>query len=242
MTNRTIDNEPSDYSPSDFDPREEAPQVRLSSWLPIDLEPVFRGEYSAPVPTVLERNDGVFVFYSSAVNSLVGESGSCKTWVALIAIEQELHLGHHVMLIDYEGDRQSIVNRLRELGITDDQMRGRFSYVQPDRKFTDTDQARVFEECIEERGVPSLVIIDGLTEAFAQAGLNPNEGVDVANYFAGAPKWFAHQGAAVVLIDHVTKNAESRNGYAIGSQHKKSAITGAMYVVEVVTAFGRSKT
>ena len=46
-------------------------------------------------------------------------------------------------------------------------------------------------------------------------------------------------GAAVALIDHVTKDAESRGRFAIGGQAKLSSLTGAGYSVEVVEALGR---
>jgi hypothetical protein len=175
---------------------------------------------------------------------LFGESGSCKTFVALIAIVEQILLGFHVVLIDYEGSENSIVERLRELGVTWEQVDEQFSYIRPDGKFTDTEQAIVFEDAIAKRGTPSLVIIDGMTEAFAQSGFNPNEGVDVANYFASAPKWFANLGAAVVLIDHVTKSNDktNRGSYAIGSERKRSGITGAAYMVDLMVPFGRGKT
>ena len=233
---------PIDYSPSDFDPREEAPQVRVSSWLPIDLWPVLRGEYVAPAPTVFERTDGVAFFYPYSINSLIGESGCGKTWMAAIAVTQQLDRGHHVIFIDYEGSFVSIVERLQALGASVEQIGERFSYIQPDVKFGELEQVLLFEECLNDRGKPSLVIIDGVTEAMAQASLNPNEGVDVATYFANAPRWFARHGAAVCLIDHVTKSSDTRGRYAIGSERKISGIDGAAYMVDLLAPFGRGKT
>lgn len=238
MSTRPIQNEPSDYNERDKSP---APQPLISSWLPIDLGPVLRGEYVAPVPTVLERNDGVALFYPACVNSLMGETESCKTWVALIAIEQELHLGHHVMLIDFEGSSASIVARLRDLGVNDLLIEGQFSYVRPDRVFTELEQALV-EEAIENLGTPSLVIIDGITEAMAQAGLDPNVGTEVTKFYDQAPRWFSRLGSAVVLIDHVTKGSDNRGRFAIGSERKISGLDGAAYMVDLVTPFGRGKT
>ncbi|HEY5304558.1 MAG TPA: AAA family ATPase [Acidimicrobiales bacterium] len=242
MTNRTIDNEPSDYSPSDFDPYEEAPQVIVNTWEPRDLGPVLRGESVGVVPTVLERNDGVALFYPACLNLLMGESESCKTWVALEAIKQEIQRGRHVALIDYEGSSRSIVERLQALGISDDQITEQFSYIQPSQRFTDLEQQIVIEECIDKRGTPSLVILDGVTEAMSQAGLNPDVGVDVVAFYDSAPKWFARRGSAVVLIDHVTKGSDNRGRYAIGSERKISGIDGAAYMVDLTSPFGRGKT
>jgi hypothetical protein len=239
MTTRAIPNAPADYDERDGSPSR---QTLVSTWLPIDLGPALRGESIGVSPTVLERTDGVMLFYPSCLNSVLGETESCKTWVALIAMEQELRRGRHVVLIDYEGSPRSIVERLQALGVTDLQISEQFSYIQPDGKFGDLEQALLFEECIDKRGAPSLVIIDGVTEAMAQAGLDPNVGVDVANYFAGAPRWFARQGAAVAMIDHVTKGSENRGRFAIGSERKISGLDGAAYMVDLVSPFGRGKT
>jgi hypothetical protein len=43
-------------------------------------------------------------------------------------------------------------------------------------------------------------------------------------------------GAAVVLIDHITKNAETRGRFAIGGQAKLATIDGAAYLVEPLEA------
>jgi hypothetical protein len=41
-------------------------------------------------------------------------------------------------------------------------------------------------------------------------------------------------GAAVVLIDHITKNADTRGRFAIGGQAKLATIDGAAYIVEPI--------
>lgn len=231
-------------SPHQYDDQYEHEQP-LSSWLPIDLGPAVRGERVALAPTVLSRDDGVMLLYRDRLNSLVGETESCKSWIALIAIAQELRLGNHVVFLDFEDSDTGIVERLQSLGVSDGQLDGperTFHYVNPDGPFTDTDRVLLVEEFIDKYGSPSLVVIDGITGAFAQAGLSPDSGVEVAAFYDQSPRWFARQGAAVLLIDHVTKSAESRNGYAIGSERKKSGIDGAMYTVETITPFGRGKT
>ena len=48
----------------------------------------------------------------------------------------------------------------------------------------------------------------------------------------------ARTGAAVGLIDHVTKDPTSRGRWAIGGQAKMSGLTGASYMVEVARIFG----
>jgi hypothetical protein len=49
-------------------------------------------------------------------------------------------------------------------------------------------------------------------------------------------------GAAVVLIDHITKNAETRGRFAIGGQAKLATIDGAAYLVEPLEALAPGRT
>ena len=73
-----------------------------------------------------------------------------------------------------------------------------------------------------EHGEPTLVILDGVTEAMSALGLDPERGTDVANFYGAMPLWFAGTGAAVVMLDHVVKNTTTRGRWATGSQHKIS--------------------
>jgi hypothetical protein len=68
------------------------------------------------------------------------------------------------------------------------------------------------------------------------AGLRPTDDVDVAEMQL-LPKALAKLGPAVLLIDHVVKEKQSRGRYATGSQHKLSGITGAAYTIEPQARF-----
>jgi hypothetical protein len=62
----------------------------------------------------------------------------------------------------------------------------------------------------------------------------------VAHWIRHFPRRLARRtGAAVVLIDHVTKNADSRGRFAIGAQAKMAGLDGAGYIVEVRQPLGR---
>ena len=76
----------------------------------------------------------------------------------------------------------------------------------------------------------------------ADIGLDPISGTDVATYYAGSPRWMARTGAAVAVVDHVTKSHEGRGRWAIGSERKLSGLDGAAYGFESLVAFGRGKT
>ncbi len=77
-----------------------------------------------------------------------------------------------------------------------------------------------------------MTVIDGVTEAMSSNGLDPNSNADVATFNALMPKRIAKEGAAVVMIDHVTKSEEGLGRYAIGGQHKLSAVDGSAFTVE----------
>jgi hypothetical protein len=229
----------------DYDLDERAPwesePVALSSWEPVDLAPVLRGERGTPAPSVLEREDGVRLLYPARLNLFAGETESMKTWAALVAARQELAAGRHVVFIDFEDTPESGVERLRALGASADEIAGHLTYLRPDGPFDELAQA-VMADRIAQVGPVSLAIVDSITEGMFQAGLDPNRGPDVTAFYGGFPRWFSRTGAAVVLVDHVTKSAEGRGRWAIGSERKLSGLDGAAYAFDTVAPFGRERT
>ena len=86
----------------------------------------------------------------------------------------------------------------------------------------------------------ALAVIDGVTDALGIFGCSTIDNDDVAGWIRTVPKQIAARtGAAVVLIDHVTKDTSTRNRWAIGGQAKMAGLTGAAYTVEVVEPLGR---
>jgi hypothetical protein len=222
-------------------PDEERFVITVTEWEPVDLAPVLRGECVTPKPTVLERIDGIRLLYPGRLNLLMGETESGKTWAALVATAQELEVDHHVIYCDFEDGPESVVERLRALGATVEQITSHLTYVNPAGPFDELAK-EAMEEAIAHKGPPTLAIIDGVTEAMGELGLDPIKGPDVAAYFASSPRWLARTGAAVVLIDHVTKSRENRGRWAIGSERKLSGLDGAAYGFEMIRPFGRGKT
>jgi len=90
----------------------------------------------------------------------------------------------------------------------------------------------------------SLVVVDGVTEAMTMHNLDLNSNQDAAAFYHLLPRWIADLGPAVVLIDHVTKNAETRGRFAIGAQHKLAGLDGVSYTVEKIKGrpFGVGRT
>lgn len=70
-----------------------------------------------------------------------------------------------------------------------------------------------------------LAVIDGVTEAFAVFGVSSVDNDEVTTWGRQVPRKIAQRtGAAVVVVDHVTKG---RGRFAIGAQAKMSYLTGA---------------
>jgi hypothetical protein len=88
----------------------------------------------------------------------------------------------------------------------------------------------------------SLVVIDGVTEAMAMFGLDPEKSAkDAATFMALLPRPLAEAGAATACIDHVVKNKDARGKFAFGSQHKLAGIDGVSYAADAVVPFARGR-
>lgn len=212
--------------------------VRSTGWLPTDLTPYLDGSYKPVLPSLLKRTDGVPGIYAGRVHWLSGEPESLKTWLALLACQQALQLDEHVVYIDLEDSPQGMVGRLQAMGLPNDVIAERFHYISPDGPLT-ADARAAIEYVV--RGA-ALLIIDAATEALSRQGLTPKDDVDVAAWLEMLPRWAVKLGPAVVVLDHVVKDAETRGRWATGSQHKLAGLDGVAYIVEPVTPGGRGKT
>jgi hypothetical protein len=84
----------------------------------------------------------------------------------------------------------------------------------------------------------SLAVVDGVTDSMALFGLSGMDADDVARWHRELPKAVASKtGAAVVCVDHVAKDSQTRGRFALGSQHKIAGLSGAAYVVEMEQPF-----
>lgn len=210
---------------------------KRSSWAPINLRPILDGTAPSTEPTLLQRDDGVFCLYAEKVHYAAGESESGKTMLAMLATRQELHAGRHVAFFDFESDENEVVQRVRDACVPDDVIDAQFHYIRPEEALDDFGNLAVtdlFESCR-----PSLAVIDGVTEGMVMHGLELKDNSDIARWLAMVPKPIARRGAAVLQIDHVSKDREGRGRFAIGGQHKLAGIDGAAFTCEVLRPFGR---
>lgn len=222
-----------DYGVWNGQPRPE----QKHSWRPVDLTDVIEGRYEPPKPTVGRREDGVGLFYPGRGHTVASESEAGKSWFALVAVKQELDAGNAAIYLDFEDDEGGIGGRLLALGASPAAVRERFAYIRPDDSIealaNRTDLAQVLGDLR-----PTLTVLDGVTEAMTVHGLQMKDNTDIAAFGRLLPRWISDQGPAVVSLDHVTKDPETRGRYALGGVHKLNGLNGAAYVLDNRRAFG----
>lgn len=213
------------------------------TWAPVDMraERLHRGD---GLPAFGLRVDGEGLFYAGKVHSLHGETESGKSWIAQYAAAQCLLSTDEtaVLYLDFEDNAADVGERLVRLGVPVEVVDNpaRFVYVHPSFPLTVEAERAAFDTLLARRF--DYAVIDGVTEAMALSGFSTDRNTEVAAWQLEQPRAVASRtGAAVVCIDHVTKDAESRGRHAIGSQHKLAGLDGAAFVVEVEHPFGEGK-
>jgi AAA domain len=214
------------------------PEAAASSWHPVELAAELDRDAREDTPTLMQRTDGQGLFYVGYVNGLHGETECGKTWIVLHACAQEMFAGNHALFIDFEDVARTAVGRLRALGVPDEVIASRFLYVAPSEPLNGAGRAAL------ERALalhPTMAVIDGVTDALHMHGLKTNAAEDIAEFYRLIARPIARAGAAVVTLDHVTKDREARGRFALGSEHKLAGIDGAAYGVDVVKPFARGR-
>jgi hypothetical protein len=226
----TATNTPS-APPAATEAPEEQPEADVDDdWATIDLVELVRairaGTHEPTLPTILAVEGGLPLFYPQRINSLFGESGGGKTWVALAAVAETARNGERALLVDYEDNPNGIAERLALLGLDDGEV-NRIDYRNPTSGIS--------------LGVPTigdgyaLIVLDSTGEAMAAGGVDSNADREVAQWFAIVKQLTRLDGGpAVVVLDHVPKDKEAPSAYAIGSQRKRAAVTGAAYRVDTI--------
>jgi hypothetical protein len=210
-----------------------------STWLPVDLGPILDGTHQPVQPAHLPRRDGVNLLYPGLVHSFHGESESGKSLLAQIVCATVLLSGKSALYVDFESDASTVAGRLLLMGVPGDTIKRLFSYIRPDARPGGLDERPAYEMMMANPF--TVAIIDGVTEGMGMFGVESSKDNDqVALWIRAFPRRLAQNtGAAVVLIDHVTKNQDTRGRFAIGAQAKMAGLDGAGYTVEVAEQLGR---
>ncbi|CRK54420.1 hypothetical protein RHCRD62_90099 [Rhodococcus sp. RD6.2] len=210
-----------------------------STWAPVDLRSILAGANEQLRPTLFPRTDGQSLLYSGMVHSFHGESESGKSLLVQIEAARLILSGKNVLYLDFESDPSSVVRRLEMLGADSKAIIDHFDYRRPEAK-PDNDFERPEWLAMLSRQY-DLAVIDGVTDSLGVFGGSSSKDNDaVASWMRALPRPLATKtGAAVVMVDHVTKDRESRGRFAIGGQAKMAGLTGAAYIVEVTKPIGR---
>lgn len=211
-----------------------------STWKPIELKDYYDGLFQAPIATILKRSDGHGLIYEGKVHSIYGESESGKSWIVQIATAELLKQDKKVTYIDFESDPNDIVGRLKALGVSRANLLQYFTYIRPDAVRQHDDP--YWNQLLEPDNA-TLVVIDGVTESLTIFNAESKDNDAITKWMRVFPRAISKaSGSAVILVDHVTKNSESRGRFAIGGQAKLATVDGAAYIAEPLEALAPGKT
>jgi hypothetical protein len=190
----------------------------------------FRSRKPAPEARYGAFGGSVPVFYGEGVHWLQGESESGKTWVALAVLADVLRQGGTGLYVDHEDTEDRVLERLEQLGVTDDEIE-RLVYVDGGSVNYFTLVGHVSEVRY------AVTVIDGVTSSLSSAGLSGRDEQELTKWCDLLPR----RALMSICIDHVVKARDDRGGMAIGSQAKKSVVTGSSFEVVCERKFGRGK-
>jgi hypothetical protein len=188
-----------------------------------------------PTPVLLTRTDGHALFYPGRVNVVFGDPEAGKSWVALAACVEALRGGRRVLVMDLDHNgAESVVANLLLLGAPPNALRDRdmFRYCAPEEP---GEIHQVIADCQPWR--PAVAVVDSIGELLPMLGANSNNADEFTNAHARILKPLAVFGAAVVAIDHLAKNADSRAQGPGGTIAKRRAIGGVAIRVKPLRQF-----
>lgn len=204
-----------------------------SSWTPIDLVAL---NLQPPEPPTISG-----LVYPGRRHVFSGEPESLKSWAALVLAVDEIRSGRSAAFIDFsEGGRRDVYARAHDLGLSDNEIRASFLYLEPEDAATTPAASADIAALLRERQ-PSLIVFDATTGALELHGLDPNSGRDIQTFYRTVLAVFLASNAAIVLIDHLTRNRDARGKFAIGSE-RKIAAADVHLRFETVVPFGRGRT
>lgn len=206
----------------------------------VDLAPVVRGDIPPVTPGLVYRDDGEGLLYPGALHDLHGEPSHGKSWLTLLAAREVLYAGHGAVVLDYEGTAATFVERLRRLGVDDELLAdpAKVAY----HNLAGASSPAVVAGLVDQAAAmhAGLVIIDAMLPALVRNGLDDNSNADLAGFYEHLVRPLTATGAAVVTVDHLTKDAATRGRGARGAGAKLQLVD-VSYSVKLVTPFARDR-
>jgi hypothetical protein len=176
------------------------------NWQPLDL--TSPGYAVMPEPPSLAG-----LVYAGKRHLVSGPPESLKTMLCYLLALEHIRAGGVVGIVDLEMGPAAARLLLGELGATPEELKCIY-YVEPEAPPTPGDLEAMLAARV------TLAIVDAAAGAYGLSGLDDNKRQD-AERFARTwldPLW--KRGTATLTVDHVTKDAEVRGKYAIGSERK----------------------
>jgi hypothetical protein len=187
---------------------------------PLDLGVLLAGDYEPPQMLV----EGWLV--KGVLHLLYSDAEAGKTWLALKLALDVIRTGERVLWIDEELGPRDLTERLRALGATPEEIKTQLVYLAfPDWTMHPTDvlswHALISAMANNPRKL-GLVVIDTVTDALANAGLDENSGVEVTSWIKTYPEAATMHGVTTLLLDHVGKSEGGAPRHAVGSRAKRA--------------------
>lgn len=210
----------------------------------VDVAKVFAGGAVAPEPNILPFVEESYLFYAGEFNLVFGDTECGKTWLCLAAVAATIEDGGRAVVIDLDHNgAPSILNRLEMLGVTRENLVDHQCF-----RMAEPESAIELKQLVADLKVfkPDVVIIDSLGEVMPLFRANSNSADDFTMVHADVIDPLRQAGAAVIVVDHLSKGAESRAFGPTGTSAKKRAVGGTSIRVSAEKAFrpgdgGRAK-
>ena len=197
-----------------------------------DLTPYLEKTFQLELPSVAESYQGCFLFYEGRANAIQGDTGIGKTIALMASSISVLRTGGIVLFIDPEDRPEGFVSRMLALGADPKDMTERLKYLHDPTP----EQMRAAQDWAQLNR-PVLVIVDGLAETLASRDVDENSAQGFLTYYRAELHPFAKAGAAVVIVDHISKKSRNRVPHARGTGAKAGRYDGVSYEILPGTPF-----
>jgi hypothetical protein len=177
-----------------------------------------------PAPEVLPFADDFCLFYAGSFNLIFGDTESGKTWLCLAAVASVLNDGGIATIIDLDHNgARALIGNLIKLGVDTEILEDptRFRLSEPGDRIE-------LQEVVQDQLVikPDVVVLDSLGEILPLFRANSNSADDFTTVHAEVIKPLTRQGACVLVVDHLAKNADSRSFGPTGTAANMRATDG----------------
>lgn len=187
------------------------PNNTTGTWQPVDLND---DRYAIP-PTPPDLHP---LIYSGLRHAISGPPEATKTLLSYAILLDIVRNGHTVAIVDFEMGANAARILLDDLGATADERRQIIYYQDVEGPPTDADLTH-----LEQRQVVA-VLIDSSVGAFDASGLDDNARKDVEAWAKAWIRPLFNRGITTITLDHVTKNADTRGKFTIGSERKVGGV------------------